>query len=137
MSTDCPKRVFFRGTQTWYSTQWSPSDLVRGFLEPISDPQGGIPGWTRICFITYFANRDVLIAFDQEEDIEAQQYGASFTSFPDEDWPPVDFESNFIHIYGFEGTILPGGRTILGQWLDLKDEGNSNCARGPFIYWDA
>jgi hypothetical protein len=140
MSADCPSQVFFRGTQKYNSsTDSSAHYLVRGFLEPIAEPQGEIPGWTRICFITYDANRDILATFGQEggNDQTTEKQGPTNSSFPDEDWPPADLEWSFHYIYGFEGVILPGGRIMLGQWLDIKEEGALDCDRGPFIYWDA
>lgn len=136
MSADCPRRVFFRGLlRNYNSTESSAFDLVRGFLEPIADPQGGIPGWTRICFVSYDANRDVLGTFVEEGDEQTAEQNGS--TFPDEDWPPADFEWSFHSIYGFEGVILPGDRIMLGQWLDIQEEGALDCSRGPLICWDA
>lgn len=35
-------------------------------------------------------------------------------------------------LHGYEAVLLPGGRIMLGRWMDLKD----TSARGPFIFWD-
>lgn len=35
-------------------------------------------------------------------------------------------------IHGYEALLLPGGRIMLGRWMDLED----SSGRGPFIFWD-
>lgn len=80
----------------------SPSYLVRGFLEPIPSPQGGIPGWTRICFVIYDANRDFLKLVpsdndDDDHDGDGDDDGSKKEALlPEEDWPPVDLRMDFI-----------------------------------------
>lgn len=56
--------------------------------------------------------------------------------FPEEKWPPIILDEDFIWIYGYEGVILPGGRTMMGRSMDLINFGNEKCDRGPFIFWD-
>ncbi|KAH8693129.1 hypothetical protein BGW36DRAFT_464317 [Talaromyces proteolyticus] len=130
MSESSPSRTFFRGIQRYHDMIDSPTYLVRGFLEPILEAQGDFPGWTRICFVDYDANREFLPLFDHKNTHD------EYLSFPDEQWPPVDLHSDFLSIYGFEGVLLPGGRIILGQWLDMQGEGTGECDRGPFIFWE-
>lgn len=35
-------------------------------------------------------------------------------------------------VHGYEAILLPGGRIMMGRWLDL----NEPSGRGPFIFWD-
>ncbi|KAJ5403833.1 hypothetical protein N7509_003704 [Penicillium cosmopolitanum] len=35
-------------------------------------------------------------------------------------------------VHGYEAILLPGGRIMMGRWLDLKEP----SGRGPFIFWD-
>jgi hypothetical protein len=34
-------------------------------------------------------------------------------------------------LHGYEAVIVPGGRMMLGRWVDMKEPD----ARGPFIFW--
>lgn len=111
----------------------SPSYLVRGFLEPVPSPQGGIPGWSRICFVIYDANRDFLKLVLSSNDIDENETDRTFL---EEDWPPIDLHMDFHWIFGYEGIMLPGGRIILGQWIDMARVDEDQCSRGPFIFWD-
>lgn len=111
-------RTYFRGIQRFHQVMDSPSYLVRGFLEPIPSPQGGIPGWSRICFVIYDANRDFLKLVPSDTDDDGED-GSKEALFPEEDWPPVDLRMDFHWIFGYEGVLLPGGRIMLGQWLDM------------------
>jgi hypothetical protein len=126
-------RMYFRGIQRFHQVMDSPSYLVRGFMEPVPSPQGGIPGWTRICFAIYDANRDFLKLASSDGDDEN---GDDKALSPDEDWPPIDLRMDFHWIFGYEGVMLPGGRMILGQWLDMARADEEQCSRGPFIFWD-
>lgn len=67
---------------------------------------------------------------DEEEDGQEGEGGIQW--FPKEMWPPSDFVFDFHWIHGYEGVILPGGRIILGRWMDMVD----GLDRGPFIFWD-
>ena len=49
---------------------------------------------------------------------------------PEDDWPPILMDSYSIR--GYEGVILPGGRIIIGRYVDMLDVDT----RGPFILWD-
>ena len=85
-----------------------------GFTEAIAHPYGGFRGWTRICFA---------ICEEPDEDSGSDvimEEGAD----PDDNY--------WVHAY--EGVILPGGRIMLGRWMDLKNMDASG--RGPFIFWD-
>ncbi|KAI9924026.1 hypothetical protein ASPWEDRAFT_23360 [Aspergillus wentii DTO 134E9] len=121
-------RTYFRGIQKTYGIDDEPANLVRGFTEPIPEPQGGFPGWTRICFAIYDADREQLPLIvnegnDQENDTPW---------LPDEEWPPFDLAFEFNWIHGYEGVLLPGGRIMMGRWIDMIE----TTARGPFIFWD-
>lgn len=41
-----------------------------------------------------------------------------------------EYSSDWLH--GYEAVLLPGGRIMLGRWIDLKN----TSGRGPFIFWD-
>ena len=41
-----------------------------------------------------------------------------------------EYSSDWLH--GYEAILLPGGRIMLGRWIDLKNP----TGRGPFIFWD-
>lgn len=114
----CPRK-FIVGSEA-FDSNTSLHYHIRGFYQAIPQIQGGIHGWTRICFVSY------LLA----EDIENQEEpDASF-------WENLDLETDFDRIYGFEGIILPGGKIILGKYSDMQFEGEEDCERGPCIYWE-
>ncbi|QRD86105.1 sugar and other transporter-domain-containing protein [Aspergillus flavus] len=119
-------RLYFRGLQKLGDDLYP----VRGFTEPIRGSQGGFPGWQRICFAIYAADREQLpllleIGESEPSDVEA----ACLLS---ELWPPGELETDFLWIQGYEGVILPGGKIMLGQWVDMID----TTERGPFIFWN-
>jgi len=76
-------------------------------------PQQGIPGFQRVSFVK----------FCYELQADFQQYDPS-------------------EIWGYEGCVLPGGRVIVGRWMDLSDQDSDNIQdpidrfSGPFIYWN-
>ncbi|KAF9891285.1 hypothetical protein FE257_004849 [Aspergillus nanangensis] len=121
-------RVYFRGVQTNHNSDDGEMYLVRGFVEPLQDVYGGFPGWKRICFAIYAANRDFLPIL--EGGSGQGQHGTGM--FPNEAWPPIDMEVEFTCIHGYEGRLLPGGSMILGQWVDMRN----TTGKGPFIFWD-
>jgi hypothetical protein len=126
-------RTYFRGIQRYHQDMDSETYLIRGFTEPIINTPGGIPGWMRVCFANYEANRDSLMLILSEDRSEEDREASSL--FPEESWPPLDMQTDFHWIYGFEGVILPGGRIMMGNWLDMQKVHQEDCDRGPFIYW--
>jgi len=76
-------------------------------------PQHGIPGFQRISFVK----------FCYEVQADFQQYDPS-------------------QIWGYEGCVLPGGRVIVGRWMDLTGQDGDAIQdpvdefSGPFIYWN-
>ncbi|KAJ5790369.1 uncharacterized protein N7518_007380 [Penicillium psychrosexuale] len=102
------KRAYFDGKQRAYSGAHEAGNHVFGFTEEIAVTHGGFEGWMRICFI---------IAEADEGDEEKH----SLLVMDGPGW-----------IHGYEAVIIPGGRMMLGRWVDMKETG----ARGPFIFWD-
>ncbi|CAG8894673.1 unnamed protein product [Penicillium egyptiacum] len=102
------KRLYFDGKQRAYDGAYEAGNTVFGFTEDISLPHGGFEGWTRICF--------TIVEADEEE--EEKPFSVVMDG---EGW-----------IHGYEAVIVPGGRMMLGRWLDMKEPD----ARGPFIFWD-
>ena len=99
-------RLYFSGHQKTYGTANDTANQLFGFIESIEVTCGGFFGWTRIC----------LAIFENAQ--EAKELVWSKES------------SGWVH--GYEAVILPGGRIMLGRWLDLRD----TSGRGPFIFWD-
>ncbi|KAI3081450.1 hypothetical protein CBS147339_2768 [Penicillium roqueforti] len=102
------KRTYFDGKQRAYSGAHEAGNHVFGFTEEIAVSHGGFEGWMRICFIIAEADED-----DEEKHSPLVMDGPGW-------------------IHGYEAVIIPGGRLMLGRWLDMKETG----ARGPFIFWD-
>jgi hypothetical protein len=97
-------------------------------MEPVPLPQGDIPGWNRICFAIYKANRETLPVYGTGVGEGAE---GEMLVFPDEAWPG-DFQFDFHSVRLYEGMMLPGGRIIVGRYVDMLDaEGG-----GPFMLWD-
>ncbi|PLB34012.1 putative MFS myo-inositol transporter [Aspergillus candidus] len=119
-------RSYFRGYQS--SSVDESVNLVRGFVEAVKSPQGGFPGWRRVCFALYETHTGQI-------DPQGEDYMEVFVNksrlFPREPWPPFDLETDFLWIHGYEGLVLPGGQIMVGQWVDMVD----TRARGPFIFW--
>jgi hypothetical protein len=126
---------------------------MRGFTERIPSEQGGILGWTRICFVIYNSVREFPNPQSEEDLVDGQIFAngsgsgdVSHGEGPandtqsllelDEDWPPFDLELDFHWIFGYEGVVLPGGRIMMGQWLDIGDMEDDKHGKGPFIFWD-
>ncbi|KAJ5683220.1 hypothetical protein N7462_006385, partial [Penicillium macrosclerotiorum] len=105
---DGMQRTYFQGEQSTLGGD-PANNPVFGFTELIARPYGDIPGWTRICFAI-----------------------CEGSSESDETGDTDDFDSHWVH--GYEGLLLPGGRIMMGRWLDLKNMDASG--RGPFIFWD-
>ncbi|KAJ5426642.1 hypothetical protein N7465_001712 [Penicillium sp. CMV-2018d] len=105
------KRTYFEGRQRAYNGPDEGGNHVFGFTEEIAAPHGGFAGWMRICFI---------LAEGDEDDEDDEEKTPSLL-MEIEGW-----------IHGYEGVIIPGGRMMLGRWLDMK----ATYARGPFIFWD-
>jgi hypothetical protein len=104
------ERVYFDGKQKSYDANYEAGNPVFGFTEKIAIPHGGFEGWTRICF--------TIVEADEDDDEEEQP---SYPVMDGEGW-----------IHGYEAVIVPGGRMMLGRWVDMKEPD----ARGPFIFWD-
>ncbi|KAJ5502042.1 hypothetical protein N7463_004916 [Penicillium fimorum] len=102
------KQIYFDGRQRAYGGAYEAGNYVFGFTEEIAVPHGGFEGWTRVCFI--------IVETDDKED----------------EMPPSPAMDGEGWIYGYEAVIIPGGRIMLGRWVDMKEPE----ARGPFIFWD-
>lgn len=122
------QRLYFRGLQCLHSLNSRTSYPVRGFIESIPSPQGGLTGWTRICFAIYNPNRELLKLIPSEEDNEDGEDQKA--QFPNEEWPPISW-SDFHWIFGYEGAVLPGGNIMLGKWVNMLEANDT----GPFIFW--
>lgn len=96
--------VYFNGYQRTYGGSCNASNPMFGFVEPIKISYGGFSGWTRICFVLCE---------------QVHENGQVITEAPG--W-----------VHGYEAIIIPGGRIMMGRWLDMKDL----TGRGPFIFWD-
>ncbi|OKL58892.1 hypothetical protein UA08_05778 [Talaromyces atroroseus] len=120
LMTELHPRTFFAGTQGFYITD-TVLYRVRGFWEAIPKPQGQIPGWVRICFISY-----IRYGHDGGEVIDDAE---------EENWNPNLYE-DFDCVYGFEGVLLPGGKIMLGHYFDMLGEDHPGSERGPCIYWE-
>lgn len=121
--------TYFRGIQKDSGANDDASvNFIRGFKEDLEQSPGDIPGWSRICFVIYDPNRNnlPLAPVGDGGDDDGNQ------SELEEKWPPLDLETDFHWIYGYEGLVLPGGRLMLGRWLQMMDVTNT----GPFIFWD-
>ena len=100
--------MYFDGVQRIYGGTGDVKNPLFGFTEPIASSYGGFSGWTRICFT---------ICEDQDKDkMEVDVDHAEFSPW----------------VHGYEAVILPGGRIMMGRWVDLKNP----SGRGPFIFWD-
>lgn len=98
-------RMYFDGVQKYHGVTHDAANPLFGFTEPIETPWGGFCGWVRICFAI----------------CEQPEYESDDDSVSPSHW-----------LHGYEALIIPGGRLMLGRWLDLKD----TSGRGPFIFWD-
>jgi hypothetical protein len=98
------KCVAFDGKQGYLGG--NEDNHVFGFTEDIEIAHGGFSGWKRVCF-----------AICERVD---EQTSANLASEA----------AGWVHVY--EAVILPGGRIMLGRWVDLKVP----SAQGPFIFWD-
>ncbi|KAJ5113543.1 Major facilitator superfamily domain general substrate transporter [Penicillium angulare] len=99
-------REYFKGCQNTLGGASDASNPMFGFTEPIQQDFGGIFGWIRICFTI-------------SERVGRGQVPA---------W--VEGAEGWVH--GYEAMLIPGGRLMIGRWVDLKDESGN----GPFIFWD-
>jgi hypothetical protein len=104
------KRTYFKGKQWIHGSLDDSGNHVFGFTEEIDVAHGGLWGWTRICFT-------IVEAAEDEGDDNPFNW-----SLDSEYW-----------VHGYEAVIIPGGRLMLGRWLDMHDTG----AKGPFIFWDS
>ncbi|PYH97556.1 MFS myo-inositol transporter [Aspergillus ellipticus CBS 707.79] len=120
-------RSYFHGIQKSRGSPEEAINLVRGFCEPVSIHQGGVPGWRHICFVIYELEREQNTFLSLDDD-NAETEGAWLV---EEEWPPSDLELDFRWIRGYEGVILPGNRIMMGRWLDMVDTAD----RGPFLLW--
>jgi hypothetical protein len=116
------QKAYFTGTQGFYIPD-TVLYRIRGFYEVIPKPQGQIPGWVRVCFVSYIryghGGDEYADANDTEED----------------DWIP-NLDEDFDCMYGFEGLVLPGGKIMLGHYFDILSEDQPESERGPCIYWE-
>ncbi|KAJ5704693.1 hypothetical protein N7536_000382 [Penicillium majusculum] len=108
------KRTYFEGKQRAYDSPNEVANHVFGFTEEIAAPHGGFGGWMRICFVLVDGEQD-------DEDDEDDEEKTPSLLMESEGW-----------IHGYEAAIIPGGRMMLGRWLDMK----ATYAKGPFIFWD-
>ncbi|KAF7713073.1 Uncharacterized protein PECH_008480 [Penicillium ucsense] len=106
-------RKYFQGVQAELNEE-DEENPVFGFTETIAREYGGIPGWMRICFA---------ICEEGTETSGPAQNNAANTVDNDDMW-----------VHGYEGLVLPGERTMIGRWLDLKM--TDGGGRGPFIFWN-
>ncbi|CAG8043718.1 unnamed protein product [Penicillium olsonii] len=97
------KRVAFKGKQGIHGNV--ETNHAFGFIEDIEAAYGGFSGWQRVCF--------TLVERIDDEPLEVKEDAAGW-----------------LHIY--EAVIIPGGRVMLGRWVDMK----APAATGPFIFWD-
>jgi hypothetical protein len=117
-------RIYFRGAQSFFNRPGDTSPyLIRGFTEQCQD-LAGIPGWRRICFIIYNTNTESLsINLDNDPGVLNQV------------WTPWGWWTDFLWAYGYDGIIIPGGKIMMGRWLDVLRQGEKG-ATGPFIFWE-
>ncbi|KAJ6164298.1 hypothetical protein N7470_002970 [Penicillium chermesinum] len=100
-------REYFSGVQSTYGYKSAENPLF-GFTEPITAAYGGFHGWTRICFAIC-------------EQVDGDERGTG--------------EHNSARwVHGYEAIVIPGGRMMLGRWVDMKEPTGSG--RGPFVFWD-
>lgn len=50
-----------------------------------------------------------------------------------DEWSPLDW-SEFLEASAYEGIVTPGGKIMMGRWIDVLPEGRGES--GPFIFWD-
>ncbi|KAJ6002861.1 hypothetical protein N7451_005408 [Penicillium sp. IBT 35674x] len=100
------KRLYFYGHQNTLSASRDAANPMFGFVEPMEREHGELPGWCRICFAIC----------EKTEGIEQSSWSSA--------------SSHWVH--GYEAVIIPGGRLMLGWWIDMKN----TSGRGPFIFWD-
>ncbi|KAJ5745518.1 hypothetical protein N7520_010700 [Penicillium odoratum] len=100
------KRFYFAGHQNTLGASIGAANPMFGFMEPIETHYGGFPGWSRICFVIY-------------EKLECHEQITGLLAL-----------SRWVH--GYEAVVIPGGRIMLGWWMDMKNI----SGRGPFIFWD-
>ncbi|KAJ6085917.1 hypothetical protein N7486_010198 [Penicillium sp. IBT 16267x] len=100
------KHLYFHGHQNTLGANRDAANPMFGFVEPIKYSYGELPGWSRICFVIF-------------EKTEGNEQST---------WSSVS--SRWVH--GYEAVIIPGGRLMLGRWIDMKN----TSGRGPFIFWD-
>ncbi|CAG8380030.1 unnamed protein product [Penicillium salamii] len=96
------KRVPFEGIQDAYGG--TEGNHIFGFVEDMEIAYGGISGWQRICFTLCERLGDEVAEVKEGTD-------------------------GWVHIY--EALLIPGGRLMVGRWVDLKEP----SAKGPFIFW--
>lgn len=118
--------TYFRGVRRAQDASDDSISLVRGFMESIPLPQGGFPGWSRICFVIYVVDLEIFRFYGGNMDDEKKR--ASW--LPEDDWPLILINCHSIR--GYEGVMLPGRRIIIGRYVDMLD----TDTRGPFILWD-
>ncbi|KAJ9198493.1 hypothetical protein DTO021D3_5164 [Paecilomyces variotii] len=124
------RRRYFRGLQCLHSLNDRTSYPVRGLIEQILSSQGGLRGWTRICFTIYNPNRELLKLIPSEDNEENAEDQQEEVRFPDEEWPPISW-SDFHWAFGYEGVVLPGGNIMFGKWINMLETSDS----GPFVFW--
>ncbi|KAJ5635405.1 uncharacterized protein N7484_008718 [Penicillium longicatenatum] len=100
------KRLYFHGYQNTRGASHDAANPMFGFVEPIENDDVDFPGWSRICFVIC-------------EKTEGNEQSTWSSGSPR--W-----------VHGYEAVIIPGGRFMLGRWIDMKN----TSGRGPFIFWD-
>lgn len=125
---DGADRLYFRGIQRYHNSDDQEINFVRGFMGPSQTAEGGFTAWQRICFVIYEADREILPLLADD----GSPSDGEVDWLPNETWPPVDLGLDFVCIHGYEARLLPGGRIMLGQWVDMLD----TTGRGPFIFWN-
>ncbi|RDW59377.1 uncharacterized protein DSM5745_11072 [Aspergillus mulundensis] len=117
--------TFFRGIQTYHGSSESRSIAIRGFIEGIYGA-GLRECWSRICWVAY---KQTKVSDGEQE--QGQDLGSSFFNGL---WPPIDMDTDFDYIYGYEAVLVPGSSLMVGHWWDPRAD-EATGAKGPFIFW--
>ncbi|KAL4899158.1 hypothetical protein BDW74DRAFT_171722 [Aspergillus multicolor] len=117
--------TFFRGIQTYHGSSESRSIAIRGFIEGIY--RGELHGcWSRICWVAY-----KLVKGSDGGQEQGQGLGSSLWNGS---WPPMDMDTDFEYIHGYEAVLVPGSSLMVGHWWDPRAD-EATGAKGPFIFW--
>lgn len=123
-------RSHFHGEQSLHNTPCSPEYMLRGFTE-VYPVQGGIPGWRRISFVIFKSQHNHAPPIYEDDGSEDDDEGPQQKC----QWQPKNWEMDFQFAYGYQGIVVPGGKLMLGGWMDLV-RGIEATDSGPFIFWE-